>query len=167
MSAMGSENIGSLPFILSAIMDSGAGRPVTMASINYYERLAAHITSHDAELMDLLTRAIVHVQKTYRTATQYQFHVSMVPVQKHVDNRVREFLDQECPVCLQALHNDPRGVVRMKAAAGGCGHFIHTECLHQFEAQNLHRIKSCPLCCADLGYVVELWDDHESAVPKF
>ena len=162
-------SIDCLPMLLSTVLETSAGEPASMASLDYYERLATYVTVFDPDLMALLARAIVHTRKTYRSASQHHYHVSMVPMQKRVDDRVREFLDQNCPVCLHKLGDDPRGVVRLKAAEPGqrCGHFMHRNCFERFEAQNINVVKSCPVCREDLGLIVNLWEDHESALPKF
>ena len=162
--------VGRLPFLLSVMLEGSSGAPMCMSSVAYYDRLAMHVVENDPELMDLLTRASVHAQKTYRNAIQHRHHVSMVPVQKLVDDRVHEFLDQNCPVCLQTLKDNPHGVVRLRANTNNpevCGHFMHQHCFQQFEVKYLNVEKTCPVCREDLGYIVQLWDDHESAVPKF
>jgi hypothetical protein len=156
-----------MPVLLRTILEGSYG---DMSTIEYYERLAAYAAVRDSKLMDLLATTIVHVQNTYRSAVQHRHHVMAVPMEKHVDERVRGFLEQDCPVCRRVLRDDPRGVVRLKAANGNamrCGHFMHRACLGQFEAHNLQTDKACPVCREDLGFIVHLWEDHESAVPRF
>lgn len=153
-------SIKCLPMLLANILEGSTGDLLSTAK--YYDRLAAHIEFRDNELMSLLTQTIVHVQNTYRSALQYDHQVSMIPMEKRVDDLVREFLEQDCPICLQKLKNDARGVVRIE-----CGHFMHRPCFLQFETHHLAIPKTCPACRHDLGLFVNLWDDHESAVPKF
>lgn len=157
-----------LPAILGLVLEGTSGNMATMA---YYHRAAQHARDRDPNLVALVADLVAWVTDRYRSARQFEYHAERVPVTKQVDRRVRATLQSDCAICLRPLKAPGQHVVRLRPASDQpdeCGHFFHRDCIGEWELRQLtaHQ-KSCPLCRADLGATVRLWDDHESHKPLF
>ncbi len=156
-----------LPAVMSMVLEGSSGN---LATLPYYRRAARHAHEHDPALVTMLGELSSWIRDKYRSARQYEFRARQVPVLKHVDAQVQASLDSDCAICLRPLQTPGHRLVRLKAANASpdeCAHFFHKDCVGEWELRQFLQHKSCPLCRADLGVIVQTWDDHESRRPQF
>jgi hypothetical protein len=156
-----------LQFMLSLVLD---GTCINMNSLEYYRGLAAHVRARDPETLARVEEFVEGVRTTYRSSREHATRAAMVPVTRQEEAGVREALDNDCAICLQALRGS-RKLVRLRPLSGrrgACGHFFHAQCVAGWELRDLSLApKTCPLCREPLGLVARFWEDQESVLPEF
>jgi hypothetical protein len=144
---------------------------VVLPTASYYHKLGTYVMKHDPDVAAAICNLESIITSKYRSAQQYEHHVSRVPMIKQVDRRVESALQGDCAICLRPLNTGQ--LVRLKAANGQndvCGHFFHRHCIAEYELRNLNTpttTKTCPMCRESLGPVIRQWSDHESHRPLF
>lgn len=152
--------------IATVVLDDESIPTWSIASEQYYQKLANHILQRDPNLVDRIKDISGAIRGTYRSYLEYSNLLALVGCEKAGVPLERHDV---CCVCLQPLNDTWQKLIRLRAIDDDprkCTHILHKACAMQLRHDD-EGCTRCPICREMVKPMSCQWIDHESKIPKY